>query len=46
MQNESAKIIAHRLNEHARVSIGLQPDPEHSLAIAKRLIILKEHFIG
>ena len=44
MQNESTNIIAHRLNEQARVSMGLQPDLEHSLTIAKRLITLKEHF--
>ncbi|QHT68234.1 hypothetical protein GXP67_17090 [Rhodocytophaga rosea] len=46
IQNESATIIAYRLNEHARVSMGLHPDSEHNLAIAKRLIILKEQFIG
>lgn len=44
MQNESAPIVAHRLNEITRVSMGLQPDPEHNLSIAKRLITLKEKF--
>ena len=42
MGNESAKIIAYRLNEHARASMGLQPNPEHNLIIAQRLISLKE----
>jgi hypothetical protein len=42
LQNESAKIIVHRLNEHVRVNMGLQPNLEHNLFIAQRLISLKE----
>jgi hypothetical protein len=42
MENESAKIIAHRLDEHIRASMGPQPNPEHNLIIAQRLISLKE----
>ena len=41
IQNESVNIIAHRLYEHAKVSMRLQPNLEHNLSIAKKLIALK-----
>jgi hypothetical protein len=46
MQNEPATIIAHRLNEHVRVSMGMQPDPEHNLTIAKKLMACKVQFFS